>query len=69
MLVLLAGLGVFVGFISGFFAIGGGTVLVPALLFLGYDIKYAIGISVTQMVFSSPLKKGLCIFKILSLLG
>jgi len=53
MLVLLAGLGVFVGFISGFFAIGGGTVLVPALLFLGYDIKYAIGISVTQMVFSS----------------
>ncbi len=53
MLISLAGLGVFVGFISGFFAIGGGTILVPILLFLGYDIKYAIGISVTQMVFSS----------------
>ncbi len=46
-------LGVFIGFLSGFFAIGGGTMLVPALLMMGYDIKFAIGISVTQMVFSS----------------
>jgi uncharacterized protein len=46
-------LGVGVGTLSGFFGIGGGTILVPLLLFLGYQIKDAIGISVVQMVFSS----------------
>ncbi len=45
--------GVLVGGISGFFGIGGGTILVPILLYLGFDIKEAIGISVVQMVFSS----------------
>lgn len=45
--------GVAVGAISGFFGVGGGTILVPVLLFLGFDIKDAIGISVVQMVFSS----------------
>jgi len=49
----LALLGVFVGTASGFFGIGGGTILVPALLMLGIDTKIAIGISVVQMVFSS----------------
>ncbi len=46
-------LGVTVGLLSGFFGIGGGTVLVPVLLILGYDMKAAVTISVVQMVFSS----------------
>lgn len=60
----LAFLGIVVGSMSGFFGIGGGTILVPLLLLLGYDMKTAVGISVVQMVFSSiygsylNLKKG-----------
>lgn len=45
--------GVVVGGLSGFFGIGGGTVSVPILLYLGFDIKEAIGISVFQMLISS----------------
>ena len=45
--------GVLVGVISGFFGVGGGTILVPVLLYFGFDIKEAIGISIVQMVFSS----------------
>ncbi len=46
-------LGIGVGALSGFFGIGGGTVTVPILLYLGFGIKEAIGISVTQMVAGS----------------
>ena len=46
-------LGIIVGVLSGFFGIGGGTILIPILLALGYETKIAIGISVIQMVFSS----------------
>lgn len=45
--------GLLIGTISGFFGIGGGTVTVPYLLYLGFDIKVAIGISVMQMVAGS----------------
>jgi uncharacterized membrane protein YfcA len=49
----LLAVGTIVGFLSGFFGIGGGTILVPMLLALGYETKVAIGIAVVQMVFSS----------------
>lgn len=49
----LIALGIIVGTLSGFFGIGGGTILVPMLLLIGFDMKSAIGISVVQMVFSS----------------
>ncbi|MDF1875871.1 sulfite exporter TauE/SafE family protein [Sulfurimonas sp. SAG-AH-194-I05] len=46
-------LGSFVGLLSGFFGVGGGTILIPLLLILGYETKIAIEISIVQMVFSS----------------
>ncbi len=46
-------LGFSVGIVSGFFGIGGGTILIPILLAIGLPTKEAIGISSVQMVFSS----------------
>ncbi len=40
-----AGLGVFAGAVSAMMGIGGGTVCVPTLSFLGYDIRKAVGTS------------------------
>ncbi|HEX5623696.1 MAG TPA: sulfite exporter TauE/SafE family protein [Sulfuricurvum sp.] len=53
MTIELSFLGVAVGILSGFFGIGGGTVSVPLLLYLGFGIKEAIGISLMQMVAGS----------------
>lgn len=46
-------LGTLTGFLAGFFGIGGGMILVPLLIFCGYDMKEAISISIMQMIFSS----------------
>lgn len=53
MVIELILVGIFIGTMSGFFGIGGGMILVPILLALGFEIKDAIGISIVQMVFSS----------------
>jgi len=45
--------GIVTGFFSGFFGIGGGTILVPILIYLGLAFKQAVAISVTQMMISS----------------
>ncbi len=74
-IVELVFLGMGVGALSGFFGIGGGTILVPALLFIGFDMKTAVGISVMQMVFSSVygsylnLKKGTLDIKMVLMIG
>ncbi len=68
-------IGIFVGILSGFFGIGGGTILVPILLLMGFDMKAAIGISVIQMAFSSifgsylNFKKGTLDLKMVTVIG
>lgn len=46
-------IGLSAGFLAGFFGVGGGAITVPLLLYAGVSIKYAVGISAMQMVFSS----------------
>ncbi|RDU57375.1 sulfite exporter TauE/SafE family protein [Helicobacter sp. MIT 99-5507] len=50
---ILAIYGIAAGILAGIFGIGGGTLIVPAMIFFGFDIKNAIGISAMQMIFSS----------------
>ena len=51
--IILSFIGIGVGGLSGFFGIGGGTVLIPLLLLLGFEMRVAVGISIVQMTFSS----------------
>ena len=53
MIIELLVIGVSIGVMSGFFGIGGGMILTPILLLIGFSMKDAIGISIVQMVFSS----------------
>jgi uncharacterized membrane protein YfcA len=53
MTIELLSFGIIAGFIGGFFGVGGGMVLIPMLLYIGFDMKSAIGISIIQMVFTS----------------
>lgn len=46
----LAILGLTAGFLSGLFGIGGGIIVVPALLLLGYDQRRAAGTSVAAIL-------------------
>ncbi|PAF42012.1 sulfite exporter TauE/SafE family protein [Helicobacter sp. 11S03491-1] len=46
-------IGLITGVAAGFFGIGGGIIIVPIMLILGYSIQHAIGISIMQMIFSS----------------
>lgn len=58
-------LGLLSGVAAGFFGIGGGIIIVPCMLLVGFPIQHAIGISIVQMVFASVFgsllnyKKGL----------
>lgn len=52
-ILILATYGIIAGILAGVFGIGGGTIIVPVMMFFGFDIKNAIGISVMQMIFSS----------------
>ncbi|RBQ26787.1 MULTISPECIES: sulfite exporter TauE/SafE family protein [Arcobacteraceae] len=49
----LIAFGLITGFTSGFFGIGGGSILIPMLLLANYGMKEAVSISIMQMVFSS----------------
>lgn len=50
-LLILMGIGLFAGILSGFVGVGGGIVVVPALIyFMGYDQLQAQGMSLTLML-------------------
>ena len=53
MIIALFFTGIISGAVAGFFGVGGGMILIPMLLLLGFSMKSVIGISIMQMMFSS----------------
>lgn len=52
-LLLLVGIGLAIGFLSGMFGIGGGFIMTPLLIFLGVPAGVAVGTGASQVVASS----------------
>jgi uncharacterized membrane protein YfcA len=50
-ILIAIGIGVGAGILAGLFGIGGGIIIVPALVFLGLSQKHATGTSLTALVF------------------
>src|SRR5262245_17241765 len=50
---LLVGIGLAIGFLSGMFGIGGGWLMTPLLIFLGVPAYVAVGTGASQVVASS----------------
>lgn len=52
-ILLLVGIGLAIGFLSGMFGIGGGFIMTPLLIFLGVPAGVAVGTGASQVVASS----------------
>ncbi|NEO97849.1 MAG: sulfite exporter TauE/SafE family protein [Symploca sp. SIO2E9] len=52
-LLIFASAGLFAGILAGFLGIGGGTVLVPLLIALGYEYSQAVAISLLAIVITA----------------
>ena len=61
---VLIGIGLAVGFLSGMLGVGGGFLLTPVLIFLGVPVPIAVGTSANELVGASccglvgPLRRG-----------
>ncbi|MEM2091682.1 MAG: sulfite exporter TauE/SafE family protein, partial [Candidatus Bathyarchaeia archaeon] len=53
MILCLIAVGFFIGILSGFFGFGGGFILTPFLISLGFPANVAVGTSVTEIFMSS----------------
>src|SRR5437762_1035822 len=51
--VLLSGIGLAIGFLSGMFGVGGGFIMTPLLIFLGVPSAVAVGTGASQIVAAS----------------
>ena len=51
----LVAMGFFIGILSGFFGFGGGFILTPFLISLGFPANIAVGTSVTEIFMSSTI--------------